>query len=76
MNTQANRLLEHLQQGKPIDRLSALIELGIFELSARIIDLQNAGHSINKTRKQITNRFNEKASVVEYTLAEQLKVAA
>jgi hypothetical protein len=68
MNTQANRLLEHMQQGKAIDRLSALVELGVFELSARIIDLQNAGHSINKTRKQIINRFGEKANVVEYSL--------
>jgi len=68
MNTQASRLLEHMQQGKSIDRLSALIELGVFELSARIIDLQNSGHSINKTRKQIINRFGEKASVVEYSL--------
>jgi hypothetical protein len=68
MNTQASRLLEHMQQGKAIDRLSALVDLGVFELSARIIDLQNAGHSINKKRKQITNRFGEKASVVEYSL--------
>lgn len=57
-----------MQQGKAIDRLSALVDLGVFELSARIIDLQNAGHSINKKRKQITNRFGEKASVVEYSL--------
>lgn len=68
MNTQASRLLEHMRQGKAIDRLSALVDLGVFELSARIIDLQNAGHSINKKRKQITNRFGEKASVVEYSL--------
>jgi len=68
MNTQASRLLEHMKQGKAIDRLSALVDLGVFELSARIIDLQNAGHSINKKRKQIINRFGEKASVVEYSL--------
>jgi len=76
MNTQAGRILEHFKQGHSVDRLSALVELGVFELSARIIDLQNAGHSINKTRKQITNRFGEKASVVEYSLADDLKVAA
>jgi 23S rRNA-/tRNA-specific pseudouridylate synthase len=68
MNTQASRILNHLQQGKTIDRLSALVDLGVFELSARIIDLQNAGHSVNKKRKQIINRFGEKASVVEYSL--------
>lgn len=68
MNNQANRILDHMKQGNTIDRLSALVDLGVFELSARIIDLQNAGHSIHKTRKQITNRFGEKASVVEYSL--------
>ena len=68
MNTQASRLLDHLKTGAAIHRLSALVDLGIFELSARIIDLQNSGHSINKTRKQIINRFGEKASVVEYSL--------
>jgi hypothetical protein len=68
MNTQANRILEHFKQGKSIDRLSALVDLGIFELSARIIDLTNAGYEINKQRKSITNRFGEKASVVEYSL--------
>lgn len=69
MNNQANRILDHMKQGNTVDRLSALIYLGVFELSARIIDLQNAGYSINKTRKNITNRFGEKSSVVEYSLA-------
>lgn len=71
MNTQANRLLDHLKTGAAINRLSALVDLGIFELSARIIDLQNSGHSINKTRKQIINRFGEKASVIEYSLKDE-----
>lgn len=75
-NSQAQRLLEHLKAGKAIDRLSALVELGVFELSARIIDLQNAGYQINKTRKQVTNRFGEKTSIVEYSLAADLKAAA
>lgn len=68
MNTQANRILEHLKQGKSIDRLSALVDLGIFELSARIIDLKNAGYEINKEPKHIFNRFGEKARVIEYSL--------
>lgn len=71
MNTQAERILEHMQKGNAVDRLTALVDLGVFELSARIIDLQRAGHSINKKRKQITNRFGEKASVVEYSLKDE-----
>lgn len=76
MNNQASRLLDHLKTGATIHRLSALIDLGIFELSARVIDITNAGYSINKTRISIQNRFGEKASVVEYSLADDLKVAA
>ena len=68
MSTQTSRLLEHLSAGKKIDRLAGLIELGIFELSARIIDLTNAGYKIHKERKQIINRFGEKISVTEYSL--------
>ena len=67
-NTQAGRLLTHLQAGHSIHRLSALIDLGIFELSARVIDLQSHGFTVNKNRIEITNRFGEKARVTEYSL--------
>ena len=72
-NTQAGRLLNHLEQGKTINRLEALIELAIFELSARIIDLEMAGFIINKERKSVFNRFGEKTSVTEYSLAKNMK---
>lgn len=68
MKNQAQRLLNHFNEGKTIDRLRALNELGIFELSARLIDLQNAGYKFNKERKRVTNRFGEKCTVVEYSL--------
>ena len=75
-NTQAGRLLNHLEQGKTINRLEALIELAIFELSARIIDLEMAGFIIKKERKSVFNRFGEKTNVTEYSLARDMKVAA
>ena len=65
---QRERLLEHLKTGASIDRLSALTELGIFELSARIIDLEDRGHRISKERKTVINRWNEKIRVVEYSI--------
>lgn len=67
-NTQAGRLLQHFQSGKTINRLGALVDLGIFELSARLIDLQNCGYQFNKSRKVIINRFGEKCHVMEYSL--------
>jgi hypothetical protein len=74
-NTQAGRLLAHLESGKSIDRLSALTDLGIFELSARLIQLENAGYVFNKIPKKVTNRFGESTRVIEYSLIE-LKAAA
>lgn len=52
-----------------IHRLSALVDLGIFELSSRVIDVTRAGYTVNKNRISITNRFGEKASVVEYSFS-------
>ncbi|MES2636660.1 MAG: helix-turn-helix domain-containing protein [Pseudomonadota bacterium] len=74
-NTQAGRLLLHLEAGKAINRLSALVELGIFELSARIIDLESHGFKIHKERKTVTNRFDEKTSVTEYSLEKERMAA-
>ena len=68
-NTQAGRLLEHLQSGKKIDRLSALVDLGIFELSARIWQLEQHGFTVIKEAKTTKNRWDEKQRVVEYSLA-------
>jgi hypothetical protein len=67
-DTQAGRILAHLQTGKTLDRLTALIDLGVFELSARIWQLEKEGYSIKKEPKIIKNRWNEKQRVVEYSL--------
>ena len=67
---QEDRLLEHFNEGKSITRLSALVDLGIFELSSRIIALQKRGYDFNKKRTEVTNRYGEKCSVVKYSLKE------
>jgi hypothetical protein len=67
---QTERLLTHLQTA-PVTRLSALIDLGIFELSARIIDLERQGYKFNKPRIKVTNRFGESVTVVEYSLKKE-----
>lgn len=70
-NSQAGRLLEHLESGRSIDRLSALVDLGIFELSARLIELERAGYIFNKIPKKVTNRFGDTTRVIEYSLIEK-----
>ena len=73
-NSQAGRLLLYLQSGKTINRLEALVELGIFELSARLWQIQSHGFVIHKERKTVINRFNEKTNVTEYSLVNIDKV--
>ncbi len=66
--SQEARLLAHLQTGAHITRLSALTELGIFELSARIKALEAARHVIQRKTVTVVNRWGEKTRVKEYWL--------
>ena len=66
MATQQDRLLGYLRSGMKIDRLASFNILGIIELSARVIELENRGFIIDRKRKTITNRFDESISVMEY----------
>jgi hypothetical protein len=69
MKTQTERLRGHLDKGKSITRLNAYRELGIFELSARIVGLQKNGYQIKKEWIKVTNRYKETVSVVRYSKA-------
>lgn len=66
MNSQEQRLLNHLQAGNAITRLDALTDLGIFELSARVIGLESKGYVIPRERVKVTNRFGESICVKKY----------
>jgi hypothetical protein len=67
-DTQAGRLLAHLQAGKTITRLQSFIELGIVELSSRCIEIEREGYKIDRKRVKVQNRFNETVSVTEYSI--------
>lgn len=64
--SQESRLLSAFLAGRKITRLSALTELGIFELSARIKKLESEGNEIHRQSITVTNRFGEKTRVKEY----------
>lgn len=66
MTSQTNRLRAHLDTGAPIDRLSALTDLGIFELAARLNTLTREGYPITKRPKTVVNRWGERVRVMEY----------
>lgn len=64
--SQVERLIEHLSQGNKINRIASYNALGIFELSARIIDAEKMGCVIEREWRVITNRFGEKVRVKDY----------
>lgn len=62
--SQNKELLSRLKKG-PVTPLTALNELGIFRLSARVLELKGMGHTINtKLIKKNGKRF------AEYSLGE------
>jgi predicted ArsR family transcriptional regulator len=66
--SQKERITAYLNEHKFIDRHIAYTELGIFELSARLKDLEKQGFSFDKERKTGVNRFKEKFNYTEYRL--------
>ena len=67
-NSQNKRLLAHLQAGNVVDPLKSWQTLGIYRLAARIHDLINQGHNINKSWITAYNRYGEKVRVRAYWL--------
>ena len=64
--SQEHRLLDALKAGVKITRLSALTELGIFELSARVKMIESWGYTIQRKTIEVTNRWGEKTRVKQY----------
>ena len=68
--TQNERVLEHLSTGKTITSVDAWRDLGITRLSARISELKQEGHPIQKNTIKVPNRYKEMCSVAEYYMEE------
>ncbi len=65
---QTDRLLAHLRTHGKINPLDAWQQLGIYRLGARVYDLRQAGHAIEKKTVEVRNRFGEPCRVAEYRL--------
>ena len=63
---QRERVLELLQRG-PVTRISAVEEIGCFELAARIVELKSLGHRIVSKTVAGKNRFGDAVRYSEYT---------
>ena len=57
--TQRDIILWHLQNIGTLTRAQAMMEYGIVELPARIVELKRLGHNITSEKGTSTNRFGK-----------------
>ena len=66
--TQCERLLEHLKLGLPLTAHKALYGYSCSRLAARMYDLRQLGHQIERTMVEVPTRDGRTARVAEYRL--------
>lgn len=67
--TQADRIIQYMQDFGSITQMQALQDLGCLRLASRISELRKNGHAINRRMIKVKNRYGESCSVAEYSLA-------
>ena len=66
--TQCERLIQYMDQHGSITRLESSTDLFIFELAARINNLESRGWVFDKVRESKINAFGEKKSFTRYSI--------
>ena len=66
--TQKERVLQYIQDFGSITRAQAFTDLGICELSTRILELEELGHKFNRDKHTVKNRYGDKVTVMKYSL--------
>lgn len=67
--TQAERVLEYIEEFGSITQLEALKDLGVMRLASRISDLKKQGYPIKSDVETVKNRFGENCYIKRYSLA-------
>lgn len=67
--TQCERLLEHLKLGLPLTAHKALYGYSCLRLAARIHDLKQMGHQIERRMVEVPTRDGRVTRVAEYRLS-------
>lgn len=68
--TQAQRVLDYLDENGSITQLEALKDLGVMRLASRISDLRKQGYPIKSDVVAVKNRFGESCHIKRYSLWE------
>lgn len=66
--SQCASILKWLREGKPLTPLVTLDQFGCFRLAARIGNLKDAGHLIQRNMITVTSRDGSQSRVAEYRM--------
>lgn len=66
--TQAERVLEYIEEKGSITQLEALREIGVMRLASRISDLKKLGYPITSNVEAVKNRYDETCYIKRYSL--------
>ena len=67
--TQAQRVLDYIEEFGSITQLDALKDLGVMRLAPRISDLKKQGYPIKSEFEPVLNRWGEPCQIKRYSLA-------
>jgi hypothetical protein len=68
--SQAQRVINYIQENGSITQIEALAELGVLRLASRISELKKDGYTITSKFVTVANRYGEKCRVKSYSLGE------
>lgn len=68
--TQADRVLQYMEDFGSITQMEAMNDLGVMRLASRISDLKNNGIHIKSEVVAVKNRYNENCYIKRYSLEE------
>lgn len=66
---QRQRILDYINETGSITALEAVKELGVLQLSARLVELERDGIVFNKEQESALNRFGERVYYIRYSIA-------
>lgn len=69
--TQRQRVVQYMKDNGSITRLESCTKLFIFELSARIVELERRGWVFDKVRESKKNSFNEVKNFTRYSIIKE-----
>lgn len=66
---QRQRILDYIDEFGSITALEAVRDLGVLQLSARLVELEKDGIVFHKEQESALNRFGERVYYTRYSIA-------